>query len=405
MSDQGQPITEPVNHRLSKKKMKLLILITTVFCLFGSIGFLLVAFWGRFVKSTNDAYVQGNQVTLTPQVSGIVTSVNVDETQMVMEKQVLVCLDETDYRITLEAAQSRLGQVIRDVTEMFENVYALAAQFELRQAELFKAEVDYNDRRQVVSEGAVSDEELIHAEANYYAAKANVKSIKYQLMQAISAVQNTTISTHPLVETAKEDLRQAWVNLQRCTLRAPVTGIIAQKAVQVGESVNQLSPLLAIIPLDQLWINANFKETQLSKIRIGQPVTMTADMYGREVIYTGQVIGISSGSGAVFSPLPPQNATGNWIKIVQRIPVRIAINSDQLRRYPLWLGLSMNVKVDVRDTQGVRVPPPAVEKGLYVTDIFKTQIDGAEEIIEQILQKNITFDLSISHDVLSLVGK
>ncbi len=405
MSDQGQPITEPVNHRLSKKKMKLLILITTVFCLFGVLVFCWWLFWGRFVKSTNDAYVQGNQVTLTPQVSGIVTSVNVDETQMVMEKQVLVCLDETDYRITLEAAQSRLGQVIRDVTEMFENVYALAAQFELRQAELFKAEVDYNDRRQVVSEGAVSDEELIHAEANYYAAKANVKSIKYQLMQAISAVQNTTISTHPLVETAKEDLRQAWVNLQRCTLRAPVTGIIAQKAVQVGESVNQLSPLLAIIPLDQLWINANFKETQLSKIRIGQPVTMTADMYGREVIYTGQVIGISSGSGAVFSPLPPQNATGNWIKIVQRIPVRIAINSDQLRRYPLWLGLSMNVKVDVRDTQGVRVPPPAVEKGLYVTDIFKTQIDGAEEIIEQILQKNITFDLSISHDVLSLVGK
>ncbi len=388
-----------------KKKSKILVYITFFFCLSGILIFCWWFFWARLVKTTRDAYVQGNQVTLTPQVSGIVIAVNVDETQLVVERQILVALDETDYKISLEAAKSRLGQVIRNVTEMFENVYALGAQFELRQAELFKAEVDYLDRKQIVAQGAISDEDFIHAEANYFAAKANVQFVKYQLMQAISAVQNTTISTHPLVESAKEELRQAWVNLQRCTLRAPVTGIIAQRAVQVGESVNQLSPLLAIIPLDQVWVDANFKETELSKIRIGQSVTMTADMYGREVVYSGQVVGINSGSGAVFSALPPQNATGNWIKIVQRIPVRIAINSDQLRRFPLWLGLSMNVKVDVRDTQGVRVPPASSEKNLYVTNIFKGQIDGAEEIIEEILQKNMTFDVSISHEVLSLIGQ
>ena len=388
-----------------RKKKKTFVIITLVFLLSAIVVFCWWFFWARFEASTQDAYVHGNQVMLTPQIPGIVTAVNINETELVEEGQVLIRLDETDRQIDLDSAINHLGDTVRQVTKMFENVYSLAAQFEVRQAELFSAEVDYVDRKSVVAEGAVSDEDYIHSESNFYAAKASVEVVKFQLMQAISLVQKTTIVTHPLVEKAKERVKQTWVNLQRCTIKAPVAGVVALRTVQVGESVMVTTPLLAIVPLDQMWVNANFKEDDLSGIRIGQPVNMTADTYGGQIVYKGEVIGIAAGSGAVFSPLPPQNATGNWIKIVQRIPVRVSINSEQLRRFPLRLGLSMDVHVDIRDKEGRRVPHKSVEKPLYVTDVFINQIDGSEQLIEEILEKNMTFDMCISHEVLSLVGK
>ena len=388
-----------------KKKKKTFVIVTMVFIFCAIIIFCWWFFYGRFETSTKDAYVHGNQVMLTPQVNGIVTAVNINETELVTEGQVLIRLDETDRKISLDSAANHLGETVREVTKMFENVYSLAAQFEVRQAELFSAEVDYMDRKSVVSEGAVSDEDYIHAEANFYAAKASVQVVKYELMQAISLVQKTTISTHPLVQKAKENVKQAWVNLQRCTLKAPATGVVALRTVQVGESVMTSTPLLAIVPLDQIWVNANFKEDDLSGIRIGQPVAMTADTYGGQIIYKGEVVGIGAGSGAVFSPLPPQNATGNWIKIVQRIPVRVSINSEQLRRFPLRLGLSMHVRVDIRDKEGRRIPLKSPEKPLYVTDVFIDQLDGSQQLIKEILDLNMTFDMCISHEVLSLVGK
>lgn len=393
------------NPPVPKKNKKVIAIVTLIFVVIGGLIFFWWLFWGRFVVSTEDAYVHGNQVTLTPQIPGIVTQVNVNDTELVNQGQVLIELDQTDRKISLDTAKNDLADTIRNVTTMFENVYALAAQFEMKQAELFSAEVDYLDRKNVVAEGAVSDEDFIHAESNYYSAKAAVELVKYQLMQAISQVQNTKISNHPLVERAKQNVRQAWVNLQRCTLKAPATGIIAQRNVQVGESVNPASPLLAIIPLDQIWVNANFKEDDLESIRIGQPVTLTADMYGHDVQYAGEVIGIGSGTGAVFSALPPQNATGNWIKIVQRVPVRIAVNMEQVRRFPLFLGLSMRVHVDIRDKQGRRVPIKSSVKPLYVTDVFMDQTVGVEEVINEIVEQNLTYDMAISHEVLSLVGR
>jgi membrane fusion protein (multidrug efflux system) len=380
------------------------IWIFTVLCLL--IAIIIFCWWffsGRFFDQTEDAYVNGNQICLTSQISGIVTHVNVDDTFFVEEGQILVKLDETDCQIALGEAKAALGEVIRKVTQMFENVYALGAEYEMRQAQMLNKEIDYADRKAVVALGAVSEEEYIQSEAEYFIARAALEQIKYKLMQAISEVQNTSVSTHPAVEKAKENLRKVWVDLERCTLRAPATGIVALRQVQVGQSIYPTTPLLAIIPIDQMWVDANFKEVDLANIRIGQEASVTADTYGREVLYNGKVIGIGGGSGAVFSPLPPQNATGNWIKIVQRIPVRISLNSNQLRKYPLRLGLSMKVSIDIRDREGLRIPGVQKSNSLYETDIFKKQVDGSEAVIEEVIQQNSSFDFNIAQEISRLV--
>jgi membrane fusion protein (multidrug efflux system) len=360
-------------------------------------------FFGRFEDSTDDAYVHGNQVRLTPLVPGIVTTINCDDTYLVKEGDVLVRLDETNYRIALDESCAILGETLREVTQMFENVYSLAALYQKRLDELIKLEIDYIDRRAVVASGAVSDEEYITAETNFMVGKDLVEKVKYDLMQAVSLVQHTTVITHPKVEKAKQRVKQAFVNLERCTLRAPATGIVAQRTVQVGESVLPTTPLLAIVPFDQMWVNANFREVDIAKLRIGQEAHIKCDSYGDEVIYRGEVIGIASGSGAVFSPLPPQNATGNWIKIVQRIPVRISIDPRQLERYPLRLGLSMRVHVDVHNKAGSRVPKEYVNRTFYQTSIFENETLMADQVIKEVIKQNVTFDIFLSEEIEMLV--
>ncbi len=361
------------------------------------VGIALICFlwwllWARFEKSTDDSYVQGNQVRLTSQIDGYVVSIHADDTDLVTEGQVLVELDTTDRKLAFEKAKAILAEKIREVTKLFENVYILASEYEKSGAKVVEAETRYVNRREVIESGAISEEEYIISETDYYAAKAAQMAAKYSLMKAISEVQNTTVATHPIVEKAKSDLREAYINLQRCTLRSPVTGIVALRKVQVGQSIVRQLPLMAVVPLDQMWVDANFKEVDLSKIRIGQPATVTSDIYGRSVVYQGEVIGIGIGSGAVFSPLPPQNATGNWIKIVQRIPVRISIDPKQLLKNPLRLGLSMNVTVDVHDIEGSRVPEKSLDTSIYQTDIFQSQIDGVENVINEVINQNQTLE-------------
>lgn len=387
------------------KKYRLIIIFSCVVALAAIIFLFWWLLWARFHVSTDDAYVNGNQVRVTPQISGNVISVNVDDTQLVEQGQIIVELDTTDPQIVFDRGKTVLAETIRNVTQMFEQVYALAASYDTKLTELYKTEIDYLDRKHIVDSGAVSDEDFIHAEADYEAAKSNLNLAKYNLMQAISLVKGTTVKTHPLVEKAKEDLRSLWVNLKRCTIKAPASGLIAQRSVQVGTSVSPSTPLLAIVPLNQMWVDANFKENQLKKIRLGQPAKVTADTYGGSVVFEGTVVGIGGGSGAVFSPLPPQNATGNWIKIVQRVPVRIGIEQEQLKKYPLRLGLSMNVRVDVKDTAGNRVPKKSMVQPLYTTDVFQTQIDGIEEIIGEIIDQNLTVDISLSDEVCKCLAK
>lgn len=374
-----------------KKKRRILWIITAVFLAIGLVGFFLWLFIWRFEESTQDAYVHGNQVVVTPQIPGYISSVSVDDTDVVEEGRILVELDKIDRRMALETAKNELAETVRDVTKMFEMVGVLKGEVEARKAAFAKAGLDYKHRKALAPTGGVSKEEFQHAEAFFIEAFANLLSAQHSLRGAKALVENTTIETHPLVEKAKDNLREAFVNFSRCTIRSPVHGMVAMKKAQVGESVAPNTPLMTVVPLDQIWVDANFKEVQLKKMRIGQPVKLKSDIYGREMIYHGEVIGISAATGSVMSVLPPQNATGNWIKIVQRLPVRIRLEPSELKRYPLRLGLSMNVTVDIHDIHGKMIPPPAPPGPLYCTDIFAKQDEGAEELITKIVQENKTY--------------
>jgi membrane fusion protein (multidrug efflux system) len=360
-------------------------------------------FWGRFEDFTRDAYVHGNQVSLTPQISGYVSAIYTDETEYVEEGQVLVTLDQTDNKILFDKACANLGNTVRSVTALFENVYTLAAIVREKEAAFIRAEVDYIDREAVVSSGAVSTEEFIHAKTALSAAKSATEAAIFNLRKAISQVENTTVKTHPLVLQAIEEVKWSYVNLQRCVIKAPASGIVAQRGVQVGEAISPSSQLLSIVPMDQIWVDANFKEIHMDKIRIGQDVSMISDFYGSGVVFRGKVLGIAGGTGAIFSPLPPQNATGNWIKIVQRLPVRISVDESMLRKYPLRLGLSMNVTINVKDTAGLKIPlATKVKHPIWETDIFSTQEDGVKKIIDGIFLTNETFHGMITEEVKAL---
>lgn len=348
--------------------------------------------WGQFTEWTDDAYVGGNRVVVTPQVSGIITLITTDETQFVEEGRPLIQLDPTDAIIALEKTKDELASTIRTVVQKFEKVSELEAEREARQADLLRTEQDFNHREGLIDAGGVSKEDYEHAVAHLSVAIAELALTEHKLRAAHAEVENTSIEDHPLVNISKDNLRSAWVALQRCKISAPVTGIVAQRKAQVGEWVDPTTPLLAIIPLDQMWINANYKEVQIKNLRVGQPVKVRADTYGRGVVYDGHVVGIAGGTGAVFSILPPQNATGNWIKIVQRVPVRVELDPEQLRNFPLRLGLSTEVTTDTHDRTGERVPPLQPVTPLYKTEIFKMQEIGAERLIESILLANTPAD-------------
>jgi len=387
------------------KSKKQLITFTVAIAIIGGGVFCWWLFFGRFEVFTRDAYVGGNQVVLTPQISGYVTALYCDDTELVKEGQILVTLDETDNRLALDKASADLGNAIRTVTEMFENVYALAAIVKEKEAAFVRAEVDYFDRQAVVASGAVSVEEFIHSKTALEAADGALGNAAFNLRKAIALVEGTTVRTHPTVLAAIEAVKINYVNLSRCVIKSPATGIVAQRGVQVGEAINPSSQLLAIVPLDQVWVDANYKEIHMKKIRIGQSVSLTSDFYGHSMKYHGTVLGIAGGTGAVFSPLPPQNATGNWIKIVQRVPVRIALSGTMLEKFPLRLGLSMNVTIDVKDLRGLKVPN--VINGnipLWKTAVFNEQQRGVEKLINQLFSENESFAGMISEEV-KLLGR
>lgn len=367
---------------------KAIIWTTVVIVGLGILFFLYWLIWLRYSDSTDDSYVHGNKVRITSQIEGIVTSVNTDETFLVKEGELIVELDKTDNTIRLEYTKTALAETVRQVTEMFLKVDELYAQLQRANTEVVKAQVDYDNRAALVNQGGVSKENYIHSELDLDAAKFQVDNLKFQLMQAIAAVENTTIATHPLVREQAANVTQAWVDLARCEIRAAQSGIVAQKAVQVGQHVRPDDLLLAIVPLNQMWVYANFKEDHLSQVRIGQRVEVVSDIYGSECIYNGTVTGIAGGTGAVFSIIPPQNATGNWIKIVQRVPVRIDLDESEIERFPLRLGLSMHVTVSTKDQHGSRIPPVSKDKPVYFTDVFKDQEAGAKALIHRIIAEN-----------------
>lgn len=342
-------------------------------------------FYGRFYEYTDDAYVNGNQVMLTPQVAGIVTGITADDTDFVLQGRPLVYLDTTDAEIELQFQMAQLNLAVREVIHLFELVEELKAELFLKEAIVIRAEQDFQHRAALVDEGGVSLEDFEHAVAELDVAWADLERTEHAYYSAVAQVRNTTVLTHPKVTTAQERLKKAFVDRKRCTLLSPVTGIVAQRNAQVGQQVRVGEPLLAVIPLNEMWVDANFKETQLSHMRIGQSVEVYSDLWGSGIPFHGTVVGIGAGTGSIFSVLPPQNATGNWIKIVQRIPVRIALLPEEIRRYPLRLGMSMETTVDVKEDRLLEIPRERPEEFLYYTDVFSSQEEGVEALIEQIM--------------------
>ena len=349
------------------------------------------AYWyfsARFRVGTADAYVHGNQNPLMPQVAGIVTAVRTDDTELVHEGDVLVELDTTDTRLALERAEATLADTVRQLQKLYRQVAEQVATVQLREADLQRAHEDYQRAQGLQKTKNISRQDFQHALTTWEAAQASLREARFQLEALQAITQGTTVREHPQVKLAVAALREAAVNLERTRIRAPVTGYVAQRRVQVGQQVAPGQPLLAIIPLDQVWVVANFKETELAHVRVGQPARVTADLYGNGVHFRGTVLGISPGTGSVFELLPPQNATGNWIKVVRRVQVRIGLRPEDIEAHPLRLGLSMAVDLDVRDTSGPLLGESPAGETSYATTVYRGKAELRDQAIEKIIRDN-----------------
>ena len=354
-------------------------------------------------ESTDNAYVQGNIIQITPQIGGTVVGILADDTDFVKAGQPLVKLDPADAKVALAQAEASLGQAVRQVRTLYANNGSLSAQVTLRESEVAKAQAemaratdDLNRRQALVGNGAVSKEEFNHAQTQLAngksalaSAQAGVSVAKEQLRSNQAMTDGTLIDQHPSVLVAATKVREAYLASQRTVMPAPVDGFVARRTVQLGQRVVAGAPLMAIIAPDQLWVDANFKEVQLRNIRIGQPVKLTADLYGKKVDYKGTVIGLGMGTGAAFALLPAQNATGNWIKVVQRVPVRVALDAAQLAQKPLRVGLSMEASVDVSNQGGKMLADAPRAAALVQTTVYESQDSGAADAVKKIIAANM----------------
>ncbi len=356
------------------------------------VGAIYGAYWTqvlRYHQSTDDAYVGGNVVQITPQISGTVVAIGADDTQFVKAGQALVRLDPADARVALDQAEAQLARTVRDVRNLYATSSQLAAAVQMRQTELAAAQSDFTRRQRLGATGAVSGEELQHAADTVKTAQAELVAAQQQLAANRARVDGTTLKDHPQVLDAAAAVRNAYLTLERTELAAPVSGFIARRNVQLGQRVGPGTPLMAVVPLDQVWVDANFKEPQLAHMRIGQHVTLTADLYGGHVTYHGTVAGFGAGTGAAFSLLPAQNATGNWIKIVQRVPVRIALDPHEIAAHPLQIGLSMKADVEVRGGgSGARLPEVASRQPAWTTAVTADSDAQADARVQAIIAAN-----------------
>ncbi|MEM4986807.1 HlyD family efflux transporter periplasmic adaptor subunit [Collimonas sp. H4R21] len=345
--------------------------------------------YARHYENTDDAYVGGNVVQVTPQVGGTVLAINTDDTELVQAGKPLVELDKADAKVALDQAEAQLAQTVRQVRTLFVNNNALVSNVTARTSELDRARADLARRQQLISTGAVSKEELDHAKVAVQGAEAALQAAREQLASNRVLTDHTSVEQHPNVQNAAAQVRNAYINLARTTLLAPTTGYVAKRSVQVGQRVAAGTPLLSIVPLNALWVDANFKEVQINNMRIGQPVSLKSDLYGSKIEYHGKVVGLAAGTGSAFALLPAQNASGNWIKIVQRIPVRISLDPKDLESHPLRIGVSMDATVDIAQTEGTSLTAgTARTTPAYTTDVFDKSGQEADARIASIIAAN-----------------
>jgi membrane fusion protein (multidrug efflux system) len=362
--------------------------IVAIFVVIGAAAW--VAWWflfARYSVSTDDAYVSGDILAVTAREAGTVLAVHADNTQWVQRGKLLVELDPANAQVGLDAAEADLARTVRNVRGLFSKANTLRAQIAQSRVALDQAQKDYARRVEASGDGAVSNEDVTHARDALAAAKAALAAAESALKETLDGIDGTTLETHPDVLAAEARVRNAALSLSYTRIVAPADGVVAQKNIEPGEQISAGTPLLAVVPLDDVWIDANFKESQLAHMRVGQPVRVTADLYGGGVVYHGRIAGLAAGSGSAFALLPPQNASGNWIKIVQRIPVRIALDPHELHEHPLRVGLSVVARADLRDESGpllsatVRAQEPlAVKSAALGTD--------ADAIIVRIVAAN-----------------
>ena len=357
----------------------------------------------RHYEGTDNAYVAANVVQITPQVSGTVLAIGADDTDFVRAGQVLVKLDTTDARVALEQAEAQLAQTVREVRTLFANNAPLKAQVSLRQADLARvqadvtrAQDDVNRRRPLLATGAVGQEEFQHATTQLTASKSAVAAAQSavlaaqeQLLASQTQTDGTSPQDHPNVQRAAARVRETYLALERAQLKAPLDGYVAKRGVQLGQRVAAGAPLMTVVSLNDAWVDANFKESQLKNLRMGQTAELTADVYGSKVVYHGTVAGLGAGTGSAFALLPAQNATGNWIKIVQRVPVRITLDAQEVAAHPLRVGLSMEVSVDIRNQAGKTLADTPRTAPLAATAVFDEQLRAADTEVHNIIAANL----------------
>ena len=342
----------------------------------------------RFYESTDDAYVAGDLVNVMSQVSGTVVSIAADETDRVQAGQELVRLDATDAQIALQEAEQQLARTVRQTRTVFATRDQLRAVVGQRRSELARAQSDFDRRRDLAASGAVSGEELGHAQDALKAARDALIAAENNLAASSALVGHTGVADNPEVRAAATQVELAWLALARTSVRAPLTGYVARRTVQLGERISPGAPLMAIVPLGRLWLEANFREVQLRHMRIGQPATVVADLYGGHVTFHGRVVGLGMGTGSAFALLPAQNATGNWIKVVQRVPVRIALDGSELTAHPLRIGLSTVVTIEVRDASGPQLAQTPPQEPVLATRAFDVDRSEIHARIEEIIEAN-----------------
>ena len=373
----------------SGKRRRILLLIAVIFIV---IGVLWAAYWVLVLEKrekTDDAYVNGNRVVISAQVAGTVVAVLADDTQLVNSGQVLVKLDPTDAQTALSRAASALGSAVRQVRQQKATAGQYDSEIETRKLELSRAQIDLAKREPLVADQAIAAEEVRHAQENVNLARAALAQAERQSLSAHALVDGTSVESNPTVLQAKDAYRDAWIAAQRNAVIAPVSGYVAERSVQLGQHIQAGEALMTVIPLHALWVDANFKEVQLRNLRIGQKAEVRSDLYGGSFIFHGHVQGMSAGTGAAFSLLPPQNASGNWIKVVQRVPVRILIDDKDLIKSPLRVGLSATVTVDTTDRGGPVLAAQASDKPVGDTQVYTQDLEKANAEADAIVRRNL----------------
>jgi len=383
---EAQSPQKPAQKKKTRKKV--LILLALLFVLAGiawGVYWFLVL---RHFQETDDAYVAGNQVQVMAQVSGSVNKVWFDDTDFVKKGDVLVSLDKTDAEQAFEKAQTALATSVRQTHQLMINAKQYQASISLQQTALAQAEADLKRREPLGASNLIGREELQHSRDAVATAKAQLDVAVQQYNANQAMILNTSLEEQPAVKQAAAELRDAWLALQRTDIRSPMDGYVSRRSVQVGSQISTSTPLMAVVPATNLWIDANFKETQLAGVRIGQEATVVADIYGDDVVYHGKVVGLDMGTGSAFSLLPAQNATGNWIKVVQRLPVRIELNQDDIAKHPLRIGLSTLVKVDTTNKDGSALATSVRQQAAYSSNALAIDLAPVNQLITDIVRAN-----------------